>query len=644
MPLQPLAYHPLPLGNIRPRGWLLDQLRLQAEGDSGRLHEYWRDVAESGWIGGSAEGWERGPYWLDGFIPLAVLTEDRRLLDVAQRWVDYILSHQLDDGWLGPVWGQPTAEDPFAGRDLWPRFIVLKALAQWHEAAGDPRVIPAMLRFCRLLPRYLAAKPLRQWAKARWGDLLWSLQWLHDRTGEAFLLEIMGQLRVQGTDWPAMARDYPHRKRIVQADLDEFTRTSGGEPINDHFNLSHGVNLAMGFKTAALCYRLSQSPADRDASRQLIELIDALHGQATGIFTCDEHVAGKSPSQGTELCTVVETMFSLETIIAATGDVGLCDRLERLAFNALPAPFRPDMRAHQYNQQANQVLCRIADDRVWCNNGPDAGIFGQEPNFGCCTANQHQGWPKFVASLWMGTTDGGLVNLSWAPCFVHTRLGHVDVKLKVETQYPFREEVLLHVACDQPANWPLCLRIPAWTDGATVQVDGGPIQPAPAGETITLHRTWRGITQIRVHLPMPVRLERRYNNAVTVHRGPLVYALAVGERWHWIRGYAPHREHEVHATTAWNYAIVLDPADPSASLQVDERPIARQPFSKDGAPVRISAKGRRVTDWGLEHNAAAPPPPSPVPAAFLSPVEEITLLPYAAAKLRVTEIPVAAQD
>src|SRR5215475_4352514 len=149
-------------------------------------------------------------------------------------------------------------------------------------------------------------------------------------------------------------------------------------------------------------------------------MLDKFHGQATGMFTCDEHLAGRNPSQGTELCTVVETMFSLEVLTSILGDPKLADRLERIAFNALPATFKPDMCAHQYDQQANQVVCRVAKERVYVNNNEDSNIFGLEPNFGCCTANMHQGWPKFAANLWMSSVDDGLAVAAYAPSVVNS--------------------------------------------------------------------------------------------------------------------------------------------------------------------------------------------------------------------------------
>ena len=135
---------PLPLGSIRPAGWLRDQLRIQADGLSGHLDEFWPDVRDSGWIGGDAEGWERGPYWLDGIVPLAFLLNDTKLLAKARRWMDYILTHQQPDGWLGPCNAKRSGNWYGEPYDPWPVFIFLKALTQYAEATEDRRAIPAI--------------------------------------------------------------------------------------------------------------------------------------------------------------------------------------------------------------------------------------------------------------------------------------------------------------------------------------------------------------------------------------------------------------------------------------------------------------------------------------------------------------------
>ncbi|MCC6627505.1 MAG: glycoside hydrolase family 127 protein [Chloroflexi bacterium] len=621
MGLRDLALRPLPVGQIRPDGWLRRQLRIQADGLSGHLDEFWPDIARSGWIGGEAEGWERGPYWLDGVVPLAVLLEDAALLAKVRRWVDYIVAHQHEDGWLGPL----DKAGSRSGHDLdpWPRYPLLKALTQYVEATGDTRPVATIERFLRRLAALLAEQPLRSWGHFRWADLVVTIHWLYDRQPAAWLLDLAATVRAQGFDWSAHGAAFPYHAKTRREDCTLIT---------------HVVNNAMAIKQPAVWYRQSGDADDRAGARRLMAAQDRHHGQVTGIFSGDEHLAGRSPSQGTELCAVVEYLYSLEVLLTVLGELDLADRLERLAFNALPATFSPDMWAHQYDQQVNQVVCRVAEDRVYTNNAADANIFGLEPNFGCCTANMHQGWPKLAAHLWLATPDGGLAAVSYAPCVVRTVLGGVPVQVTVDTDYPFRETVALTVTVERPARFPLLLRVPAWCDGATLTVAGEPPLALPAGTVHRLERAWSGTTALTLRLPMRARVERGFNDSVAIARGPLLYSLRLGEDWRQIGGERPHADWAVEPTTPWNYALALDPADPARSLRFEERPVGDVPFSPDGAPVVATAPGRRLPGWTLAHNAAAPPPPSPVVSA--EPVEAVTLIPYGCTNLRVTEFPV----
>ena len=109
--LAPLSYHELPLGAIRPTGWLHGQLERMASGLTGRLDRLYPSVMgdRNGWLGGDGDGWERGPYWIDGLLPLAYQLGSDSLQQKALRWVDWTLEHQAEDGYLGPVpFGQPA--------------------------------------------------------------------------------------------------------------------------------------------------------------------------------------------------------------------------------------------------------------------------------------------------------------------------------------------------------------------------------------------------------------------------------------------------------------------------------------------------------------------------------------------------------
>jgi hypothetical protein len=188
----------------------------------------------------------------------------------------------------------------------------------------------------------------------------------------------------------------------------------------------------------------------------------------------------------------------------------------------------------------------------------------------------------------------------------------------------------------QPATFPLKLRIPRWATNAEVVVPGEQPQSAAPG-LFPIEREWKDGDVVELRFAPVVRVERAYRNGLAVERGPLVFSLPVGAEWQKIKGEEPHADWEVHPTTPWNYGLLTDAANPGDAFKLEQRPVGDVPFSPDGAPLALQAKGRQLPEWKLVAGSAGPLPESP--AASSQPDEDLTLIPYGATNLRLTVFP-----
>lgn len=618
------VFQSLPLGSIKPLGWLKAQLQIQAKSLSGHLDEVWPDVGPtSGWLGGPGESWERGPYYLDGLIPLAYLLDDERLKAKAQSFVEWALKSQTSNGMFGPA----------SNDDWWPRMVMLKALTQYHEATADPRVIPMMTRYFRYQLSALRIRPLTSWGRFRWQDQLLTVLWLYDRTGDPSLQDLMHLLGAQGYDWKAQYENFQFKERMSAFRLAVAAKVPG---LQDVKMATHGVNNAEAVKTGAVWSRVTGASSDRRAVLKMIEELEKYHGLPNGMFSCDEHLAGRNPSQGSELCAVVEYMYSLEQSLAVLGDASLGDRLEKLAFNALPGTMSDDMWTHQYDQQPNQVECSLHKE-PWTTNGPESNLYGLEPNFGCCTANFSQGWPKFAASLLMKSTAGGLVAAAYSPCEATVTLQGTTVHLIEATEYPFRGRIRITINPARPLEFPLLLRIPQWAKGAELRVNDRIEGPPQSGSFARVQREWKKGDVVELNFPMQPRLLSGFNGSVSIERGPLVFAYNIAEDWLKLRDRGVTADWQVYPMSRWNYALEVSPEVDPQTIDVSESAVTDRPFAMEGTSTLLHVKARLFPSWTASEGVAGTLAESPVESCERE--EMITLVPYAAAKLRITSFP-----
>lgn len=600
---------------IKPQGWLRKQLELQAEGLSGHLDLIWPDIRDSRWIGGDREGWERVPYWLDGFIPLAWLLEDQELQARAKRYIDAILDGQQKDGWICPC-----SEAEREGYDVWAAFLICKVLAVYGECSGDGRMEQAVYDTLKQLLSHISSKTLFRWGAARWFECMIPLLWLYERRPEPWMVDLAYVLEGCGIDYEKL-----------------YTKLSFERPGAKNYwtFVNHVVNVAMALKSRAEMSLLTGEDPDAFALAFYRKLTKE-HGMAMGHFTGDECLSGTSPLQGSECCSIVEAMYSYEELLSIGGHPFWGDVLEQTAFNALAATVSADMWTHQYVQMTNQVECtRLPQEKNPFNsNSGEAHMFGLEPNFGCCTANFNQGWPKFALSAVMRSEEG-LAVTALAPARVETQVDGKKVCLIVDTRYPFRDSLKIRVLTEGETAFALSVRIPGFARSARIRI-GGEVRQAQPGSFFTEKKVWEKEEEMEIDFCFETEFVKRPSGMEALRRGPLFYALPIEgeyerieyERDGVVRKF-PYCDYGIAPKSDWAFGFGGGP------VETLHEELPEMPFDREKPPVMLEMEMVPL-DWRKEGGICSEKPESLEPVG--EPVKK-RLYPYGCTTLRMAEMP-----
>ena len=627
----------LPVGSIKPQGWLREYLLRQKDGLNGKLGTVsdWLDKNNNQWLSDAGDhGWEEVPYWLRGYCSLAYILDDEEMKKEAQVWFDAVLSNLKSDGFLGPhnyENGNP---------ELWAQMVMLWALQTYYEYSGDARVLPAMTDYFKWemnVPDSQFLKGL--WQEKRGGDNLWSVLWLYNRTGDESLLPLIEKLHKNTSNW-AMDNDLPNW---------------------------HGVNVAQGFREPATYYMYSKDPSMLQATYNSFNTMRNRYGQVPGgMYGADENARSGyfDPRQGAETCAVVEQMASDEILMGITGDPFWADHCENVALNTFTAALTPDMKALRYITSPNMA---ISDEKL---HGPSIdnnlrGMLSMSPfSSRCCQHNHGMGWPYYAEHLVMATADNGLATMLYTANETTAKVGAEgkNVTLTQTTNYPFDENITITLASDGDVAFPLYLRIPEWANGATVKVNGQAVAAeGAAGKYVCLNRTWKNNDKVELTFPMEMSVDTWEQNkgSVSVNYGPLTLSLAIDENFeqhdsrdpefnqddsHWQAGVDASLWpcYVLKPNSKWNYALVMDKGNKPANFNVNKKewPSNNFPFTAESVPFEFTAVGVEIPSWGYDETGMT----DLLPTKYAPRSEEkrnIRLIPMGAARLRISAFPKA---
>jgi len=624
----------LPVGSVRPRGWLSEVLNRQKDGLNGHLSEIsaWLDKKNNAWLGtGNDYGWEEVPYWLKGYGDMAYIMGDEKMIDEAKTWIEAVFKSQRPDGYFGP-WIEKNGKP-----DLWGNMIMLRCLQSYYEYSGDRRVIDLMTKYFKWQLNLPDDRFLKDyWENSRGGDNLLSVYWLYNITGDKFLLELAEKTHRNTANWQQ------------RSSLPNW----------------HNVNIAQCFREPASYYMLSKDSSSLIATYNDFRLIRNTFGQVPGgMFGADENarMGYIDPRQGTETCGFVEQMASDELLLMMTGDPFWAEHCENVAFNSFPASMMPDMKSLRYITSPNQSISDSKNHHPGIdNNGP---FLAMNPfSSRCCQHNHGQGWPYYIEHLVMATSDNGIAAAIFGACTASAKVSDgKSVEIVEDSNYPFEESICFTINPSEKVSFPFYIRIPMWTENSTVSVNGKPISvKLQPGKYLCLEREWK--KGDRVVLEIPMKLSQSVwtvnQNSRSIHYGPLTFSLKIKEnykqvsstetaigdsKWQKNADAAKWPSYEIYPGSDWNYALVIDETEPlEKNFEVVKKkwPSNNYPFTVDDAPIEIKASGKKLLTWQIDQYGLTGELPIPENRKFASDTEDIMLIPMGAARLRISAFPV----
>jgi len=569
----------VPLGAVRPRGWMLAQLRRDLDtGFAARLdrltpraaHDLFRERIPSS---ADPRAWwdaETRGNWLWGYVMMAHLAGAPEHEARAAELVAALLDTQDADGYIGIY--APDARYRHAdgeNGELWGQSRALLPLIAHFEATGDPGLLAAVRRAADLTIRAYSGEQ----RYFRRGDRLLRdaltglthglcyldvLEWLHETTGEPAYAQAGVRLY---DEFSSMTPPFPN---------DDLALPNLAEPRQ----LFHGHAVHTAEHLRALVWVSALAP-DRAPPALVAAALRRLqlYRLPSGALLGDENVHGlPMPEAGYENCTLTELAFSLSCAVQRLGRADLGDWLETLAYNAVQGARLPDGRAVAYLS---------ADTRTSATAGrPDSYSMGEagrrfkySPTHDdvacCCNPNAVRFLPHLVSRMWMKLpADGGVAAVAYGPCELRVALGGVSVGIVEETDYPFSDTVDLAVSPERPTEFSLVLREPAWAGDMIVSAPGA--DAARADGWCTIRKRWTAGDRVRVTFVPQVRSEAYGNGEVAVLRGPLQFALPLKHRMEPIRSYVDgFHDFDAHPVDiADGYRIpVLDSRAPDLGLR-----------------------------------------------------------------------------
>ncbi|SFS15018.1 hypothetical protein SAMN04487846_3026 [Microbacterium sp. cf046] len=270
---------------------------------------------------------------------------------------------------------------------------------------------------------------------------------------------------------------------------------------------------------------------DGDPWQEEISRIHQAYGRAYQLPNTTAHA---------ESCANVGMILWSERMLALTGEARYADVIEQIAYNALLASISLDGTEYFYTNALRQVRdlpypLRMPGDTglhpVPAPPASDARLRQSYLSCFCCPPNIARTLARFHERAASVASDGLYIHQYGGSRIEAALPDGRSLAVRESSDYPWHGRIEFTVEDAAGGGIPLHLRVPGWSRGAALSVNGAPVDVTGAGSYTRIEREWRAGDVVVLDLPMPVRMLRAHRlaeeatNQVAVQRGPVVYAV-----------------------------------------------------------------------------------------------------------------------
>ncbi|MBO4340405.1 MAG: glycoside hydrolase family 127 protein [Bacteroidales bacterium] len=600
------------LRDIRPEGWLKEKLVQQKYGLTGHPEALSYPYNTCLWageiprMGTHGQDWwryEQTAYYTDGLLRLGYLLDDQAFIEKGEAGISYTLEHPWENGRLGSKLVEYT----------WPSAVFFRAIKAEYDVNRDPAILKA-------LQRHYHSIPLSQLVRKRDIISIEGMLWTASKTGDKALVE-------RADSAFRMRKELIGDRKLSRDDRVTPEFLLSPEPYN-----MHGVTMSEILKLPIMLYAATGDKWYRQLGESSLRRLYGEDGLPDGLFTSAEWLQGRDIRHSHETCNAVDMSWTLGYYLEILKDPKYADMIEKIVFNAGEGSVTQDFKALQYYSSVNQFIATGTSNHNKDNYCSTWMAYRPTHQTECCAGNIHRLFPNYAARMWLRGEGEAVAALYGPSRFVYSdKLSFVE-----QTEYPYGQTVTITAEArkgKQQAK--LTLRIPGWCRGASLTLNGKPVDnPLDPGTFVTVDRKWAGGDKLELTLPMRAEKKDAYGGGVWFERGPLVYSYAIPAvfrkdtvRYANMNGKYPADDDafpcwDIRPDGAWNFAVEenVEPEETNNSLRIKVIPIR--------------------WDWDRGPNGELLTPDIPANPVRAGEPQYLELTPYGKTTLRLTVFPV----